>query len=192
MGQESFLHAGHHDHRELEALGLVQRDESEGVFGLLVLVDIGYEGYALEERAEAVDTAVAGRAVVPGEAAQFQDVFPTFVAVVLGVNVFGQARHIEDAIQQVGDGEFSGGVAQAVQSHGKVGDGTGGAGGDVYATGEGFDFGLERLRFPVIAARVVISAPGGVGRSVTCKLLAPMPRGGVLMMRCRLTSSPGL
>ena len=135
MGQQPLLHAGHHHHRKLQALGLVQGDQGQRVFRLLVLVNVGHQGHPLQECAETVHAAVAGRAVILGQSAQFQDVLPTLVAVVLGVDVLGQAGHIQHAVQQIRDGQLPRGVAQPVQRNRQVGDGTGGAGSNADGAG---------------------------------------------------------
>ena len=129
MGQQALLHAGHHYDGELQPFGLVQGNQGQGVVGGFVVVHIGDQGNAFQESAQPVGGGVGGGAVFLGKAAQFLEVFPAFFAVVLGVDLPGQTGQIQGAVEEVGDAEFAGGVAEAVQGCGQVGHGAGGAGG---------------------------------------------------------------
>ena len=161
MGQQALLHAGHYHHRELKALGLVQGDEGQGVFGLLVGVDIGDQRHPFQERAQAVGRSAARGAVIFGQAAKLQDVLPAFVAVVLRVDMLGQTRHIQGSVQQVGDAQLAGGFGEPVQCDGKVRHGAGGPGGDVNGTRQFFGSGRSDFPHRLAAGQSPLGRKGG-------------------------------
>jgi len=95
VGQQALLHPHHEHHGELQSLGLVQGDQCDRIFSVLVAINVGHQRQAFQQGGQSV----GGRLGVEllGGVAQFQYVFPAFLGpVIVVLDVAAEAGVLDD------------------------------------------------------------------------------------------------